>query len=330
MAPYEKDMDAPLTEAEVLVPQAAPRRYSVVYPAVATMLFWHLSGIYGLCLCLFYAKWATILFNTILYICAMLGVTAGAHRLWAHRSYKATLPLQVLLMLFQSLAYQHSALRFARDHRAHHKFSDTDADPYNPARGFFFAHIGWLLVRKHPQAITRGKGIHVDDLYQNPVLVFQNKYSFHLTSLLAFVLPALVPTYFWQESVTTAHHVSVVRVLAVWHAFFTTNSAAHSHGYRPYDKRIMPTQNLPVTFITLGEGFHNFHHVFPFDYRAAELGNNCLNLTTRFIDVFAWIGWAYDLKHASPDVIAKRSNRTGDGTDLWGRPKEDFVSDSSK
>ncbi|XP_063389817.1 acyl-CoA Delta(11) desaturase-like isoform X1 [Cydia fagiglandana] len=245
-------------------------------------------------------------------------------------SYKATLPLQVLLMLFQSLAYQHSALRFARDHRAHHKFSDTDADPYNPARGFFFAHIGWLLVRKHPQAITRGKGIHVDDLYQNPVLVFQNKYSFHLTSLLAFVLPALVPTYFWQESVTTAHHVSVVRVLAVWHAFFTTNSAAHSHGYRPYDKRIMPTQNLPVTFITLGEGFHNFHHVFPFDYRAAELGNNCLNLTTRFIDVFAWIGWAYDLKHASPDVIAKRSNRTGDGTDLWGRPKEDFVSDSSK
>ncbi|XP_048000607.1 acyl-CoA Delta(11) desaturase-like [Leguminivora glycinivorella] len=260
----------------------------------------------------------------------MLGVTAGAHRLWAHRSYRARLPLQLLLVAFHSLAYQHSALRFAREHRAHHAFSDTDADPYNPARGFFFAHVGWLLVRPHPRAVAAARAIHVADLHQNPVLVFQDKYSFYLTALFAFVLPALAPWWWWGECAATAHHVSCARVLAVWHAFFTTNSVAHRAGRRPYDARIAPAQSLPVALVTLGEGFHNFHHVFPFDYRAAERGNGWLNPTARFVEACARLGWARGLRRATPAAVARRARRTGDGTDLWGRPRSDLVGDSTK
>lgn len=70
----------------------------------------------------------------------------------------------------------------------------------------------------------------------------------------------------------------------------------------------------------LGEGWHNYHHVFPWDYKAAELGNYRANLTTGFIDFFSKVGWAYDLKTVSMDMIRKRVDRTGDGThsSIWG------------
>lgn len=97
-------------------------------------------------------------------------------------------------------------------------------------------------------------------------------------------------------------------------ATFLVNSAAHKWGYKPYDKNILSGQCLPVSLVSLGEGFHNYHHVFPWDYKTAELGNNNLNFSTKFIDFFASIGWAYDLKTVPDDIIMNRAIRTGDGT----------------
>lgn len=42
----------------------------------------------------------------ITYIMNGLGITAGAHRLWSHRAYRARLPLRILLGLFNSMAFQ--------------------------------------------------------------------------------------------------------------------------------------------------------------------------------------------------------------------------------
>ena len=75
----------------------------------------------------------------------------------------------------------------------------------------------------------------------------------------------------------------------------------------------------------LGEGWHNYHHVFPWDYKAAELGNYRLNLTTAFIDFFARIGWAYDLKTVPATMIQRRVERTGDGShEIWGWGDKDM------
>lgn len=81
----------------------------------------------------------------------------------------------------------------------------------------------------------------------------------------------------------------------------------------------MPGQNLTVSAVTLGEGYHNFHHTFPQDYRTAELGNNKMNFATRFIDFCAWLGLAYNRKSVSEETVRSRVLRTGDGTDLWCR-----------
>ena len=66
-------------------------------------------------------------------------------------------------------------LDWARDHRMHHKYSETDADPHNATRGFFFSHIGWLLVRKHPEIKSKGHTIDMNDLWSDPILRFQKK-----------------------------------------------------------------------------------------------------------------------------------------------------------
>lgn len=89
-------------------------------------------------------------------------------------------------------------------------------------------------------------------------------------------------------------------------------------------RTISPSQNPSVALFALGEGWHNYHHVFPWDYKTAELGNYRLNFTTAFIDFFAKVGWAYDLKSVSSEIIKKRVERTGDGTHhTWGWGDQD-------
>ncbi|XP_075975293.1 acyl-CoA Delta(11) desaturase-like [Anticarsia gemmatalis] len=317
-----------ITEPEesvvILKPQAAPRKYDIVYQNLITFGYWHLAAIYGLYLCFTELKWATMAFGFLLFVAAEIGITAGAHRLWAHKTYKAKLPLEILLMIMNSIAFQNTATDWVRDHRLHHKYCDTDADPHNATRGMFYSHVGWLLVRKHPDVKGRGKTIEMSDIYNNPVLRFQKKYAIPFIGMVCFGLPTFIPVYCWGESWSNAWHLNMLRYVLNLNVTFMVNSVAHIYGNKPYDKSIQAAQNLLVSASTFGEGFHNYHHVFPWDYRAAELGNNCLNLTTKFIDFFAAIGWAYDLKAVSQEMIEKRAKRTGDGTNLWGWEDKDL------
>lgn len=78
-----------------------------------------------------------------------------------------------------------------------------------------------------------------------------------------------------------------------------------------FSRRINPAENITVAILSMGEGWHNYHHVFPWDYKAAELGNYKLNITTFWIDMFAKIGWAYDLKEPSKELVRKVIEKHG-------------------
>ncbi|XP_034827051.2 acyl-CoA Delta-9 desaturase-like [Maniola hyperantus] len=258
--------------------------------------------------------WATRLYSILLSSVSAFGITAGAHRLWAHKSYKTNLPLRILLTIMQTLAMQNSVIVWARDHRMHHKYSETDADPHNIMRGFFFAHMGWLLVRKHPAIKAKTDTLDMSDLWADPVLRFQYKYFYFLFPVIGFVIPSYIPT-FWGEKFEISFMISgVLRYVLTLHGTWLINSAAHMWGSKPYDKNIAPVENPALSIITHGEAFHNYHHTFPWDYKAAELGNYSANFTTFFIDRMAKIGWAYDLRTVTPELIKKRVERTGDGT----------------
>lgn len=105
------------------------------------------------------------------------GITGGAHRLWAHKSYKAKVPLRIILMIFQTLAFQNSIYEWVRDHRVHHKYTDTNADPHNSKRGFFFSHMGWLLCKKHNDVKTKGATIDMSDLESDAIVMFQERFE---------------------------------------------------------------------------------------------------------------------------------------------------------
>lgn len=145
--------------------------------------------------------------------------------------------------------------------------------------------------------------------------------------LVSIVLPTWILCHFFGETLSAAWHVGfVLRHLYTLHDTFLINSYAHAVGSKPYDKSIRPTDHRLLGIMTQGEGWHNYHHVFPWDYKTAELGNYRYNITTGFIDFFAKIGWAYDLKTASDELIQKRMARSGDFNVNYSKAKiEDLM-----
>ncbi|KAI1291837.1 Acyl-CoA desaturase [Halotydeus destructor] len=287
---------------------------TLVWRNILLMSYLHLAAVYGLYLCFTSAKWQTSVAAFILYIWSGLGITAGAHRLWSHKSYKAKWPLRVLLLMMNTLAFQNDIYEWARDHRVHHKYSETHADPHNATRGFFFSHIGWLLVKKHPDVITKGKTVEMNDLLADPLVRFQRRNYLPLVVVFCFILPTIGPHLLWGETKWNSFFIcALFRYCFALNMTWLVNSAAHMWGNRPYDHHINPSENLAVVFGAVGEGFHNYHHTFPWDYAASEYGMK-INLTTIFIDFMALLGLAYDRKVVSRSVIKQRKERTGDGS----------------
>ncbi|XP_012529367.1 (11Z)-hexadec-11-enoyl-CoA conjugase-like isoform X2 [Monomorium pharaonis] len=286
--------------------------WKIVWRNVIVFIYIHLAGLYGLYTIFVYAKFITFIWFTIVGIAGGLGITVGAHRLWSHRSYKAKWPMRLVLMIFQTIAFQDDIYQWVRDHRVHHKFTDTDADPYNVRRGFFFSHMGWLLVRKHPDVIIKGATVDCRDVAQDPIVIFQKKWYLYLMALFGFIIPTLVPWLGWNENLWYSWHVAVTRYFLNLHFTWTVNSVAHIWGMKPYDKSLSSTNNIGVSMVAFGEGWHNYHHVFPWDYKANEFGNYTFNLSTAFIDFCAYLDLAYDLKTAPADIIKKRILRSGE------------------
>ena len=93
------------------------------------------------------------------------------------------------------------------------------------------------------------------------------------------------------------------------------NSLAHLNGMKPYDKSIKPCESNFVKIMSFGEGYHNYHHVFPFDYSTSEVSwTQDLNVSTLFIDMCAKLGFAKNLKKVDENLIKQRVLRTGDTT----------------
>ncbi|TFJ81352.1 hypothetical protein NSK_007313 [Nannochloropsis salina CCMP1776] len=293
------------------------------WPMIIYLVLAHLAAYMGL-VSIPSCKWQTLLEAFILWPITGLGITAGVHRLWAHRSYTATLPYRILLMLFNSIANQGSIYHWSRDHRVHHKYSETDADPHNATRGFFFAHMGWLIVKKHPKVVEGGKQLDFSDLAADPVVRFQRDWDPWFAQFMCFVMPALVARYFWGEAFWNAFWVAGgLRYCLVLHFTWMVNSAAHLYGDHPYDPTIWPAENPLVSVVAIGEGWHNWHHRYPYDYAASEFGiSRQFNPTKAFIDFFAAIGMVSNRKRATGAWAKLRESRAKDEAN--GKSIKDF------
>lgn len=295
--------------------QISEHKVQLVWTNIILFIILH-SGIpYGIYLLYQEKPFLTLAYSVLLMYASALGVTGGSHRLWSHRAYKASKPVEIFLMLLQTMAGQNSIYIWSRDHRLHHKFTETDADPHNIKRGFFFAHMGWLCCRKHPEVKEKGKTIDMSDLDQNSIVQFQLNNFWWLSIVFNLALPVAIPCLLWNESVKTSFVFAfMVRYLITLHGTWLVNSAAHYYGTKPYDKRIEARESPFVIYTGIGEGFHNYHHTFPYDYSTSEFGKY-LNITTGFIDLCASLNLVHDLRKVDPQTIDKRRQRTGDGSE---------------
>ncbi|KAA0186043.1 hypothetical protein HAZT_HAZT012023 [Hyalella azteca] len=294
----------------------------VLWDMVLVLVVFHVLVLYGVYLIITgqVRVWSYV-YIALMSIFAGLGVTMGVHRLWTHRSFKASLPVRIVLMCLNSVAFQESIYLWSQNHRVHHKWSDTDRDFTNSRRGFFFAHMGWKMYQTHPEVIKARKMIDCSDLLDDPVVRIQNEYYYWISLPLAFILPTIIPNYLWGEDLVYSFLTcGLVRLAITFHVTWCINSVAHLYGYRPYDKNLYAHENQILGPLALGEGWHNYHHAFPRDYRASEMDGWGFNLTTKIIETLAMVGLTSDLVTASDEHVDRRVARTGDDEErdkLW-------------
>ena len=193
-----------------------------------------------------------------------LSITAGYHRLWSHRAYEASWPVRFVLMIFGTMAVQNSILFWSAGHRNHHRFvDDVDLDPYSAKRGFWFSHMGWML-RDYPSGHLDYK--NVPDLKKDKMVLFQHKHYTLLAVLTNFGIPLAIG-YVSGDVWGVFLLAGLLRLVISHHFTFFINSWAHISGSQPYTDQNTARDNPVMALFTWGEGYHNFHHIFQYDYR---------------------------------------------------------------
>lgn len=209
----------------------------------------------------FTASWKILLSSAALLYITGLSVTAGYHRLYSHLAYKINPVVEGVLLFFATMATQGSALRWAYEHRCHHAFIDSDKDPYSIKKGFWYAHFLWLFEK--PNEIENNV---VADLLRNPLLRFQHRFYGILmlaTNLLAFLFLG----WCFNDYLGAFLFGWVTRMFFLHHFTWFINSLAHTWGARTFCKEISAVDNYIIALLTFGEGYHNYHHKFAYDYR---------------------------------------------------------------
>lgn len=256
----------PAVWGERRLPRAVNVRTTVLFVLVSltTLIAVPLFGyVYG------YTWLDWILFG-ILYVVSGLGITVGYHRLIAHGSFQCPDWVKAALLVAGSWALENSALRWSANHARHHSCVDQEEDPYNATRGFWYSHCGWLFT-KSPYRTER----YVSWLRKDRVVMWQHRWYLPFV-LSGLALPFLIGYVHdgWIGGAGCFLLAGVGRVFLVLNSTFCINSICHLWGRQPYSTANSSRDNWWLSLITFGEGYHNYHHAFPRDYRNGPKWSN--------------------------------------------------------
>jgi stearoyl-CoA desaturase (delta-9 desaturase) len=235
-----------------------------------------------------------------------VGITGGYHRLFAHPTYRAHPGLRLFYLLFGAAAVQNSALKWSADHRIHHSKTDREEDPYNIRRGFWWAHIGWVLYRD-PQEIDLRS---VRDLSSDPLIAWQDRHYVSLAVVFCGLLP-LALGFLWGDPIGALLVAGFLRLVLQWHATFAVNSFAHWIGTQPYSTTNSARDSVWTALISMGEGYHNFHHRFQADYRNGVRWYH-FDPTKWFVWTMEKLGVTSDLRRVPVAAIERARSQTAE------------------
>jgi len=251
------------------------------------------------------------------YLLSGLGVTVGFHRHFTHRSFTAPRALRVALAIAGSTAVQGDITTWVADHRRHHAFSDKEGDPHSPwrygngpaalAKGFWHAHLGWLFQRDRTNAAR-----FAPDLLADPDIATISR-LFPLWTAVGLFLPAIIgglATWSWWGALTAFLWAGLVRVMVLHHVTWSINSICHMAGGRPFGTRDRAANVWPLAILSMGESWHNLHHADPTCARHGVQPRQ-LDMSARLIWLFEKLGWAADVRWATPARLDRLRARAG-------------------
>ena len=286
---------------------------SIIIPALAfvlaVVLLWDTA-----------VNFAYLAILAVMYVLTGIGITVGYHRLFTHRSFVATRPLQYALAILGSMAAQGPLIYWVADHRKHHAYTDCDGDPHSPhvhdhgtgARGVMLglvhAHFGWLMSdwgcaehSRYARDLVSDRGLsRVSDLFVAWLAI-------------GLLIPALAG-YLVAGTLTGAAlgllWGGFVRIFILDHVTWSINSVCHYHGSRRFETDDQSTNVFWLALPSLGEAWHHNHHAFP---RSATHG-----LGRWEVDPSAWIirgleklGLAREVVTISPERQAEKLSANG-------------------
>lgn len=241
-----------------------------------------------------YDAFEWIWFAVLMTYCEM-SITAGYHRLWSHSAYKAHPLLRFIFALGGACALQNDCITWAADHRRHHKHADdNDKDPYSANKGFWYSHFEWM-IRDYPA--TREDLSNAKDLMKDPILVWQRKHYLALLLIMNVGLPLLIG-YIHGDIWGSLLLLGFLRLTLSQHFTYLINSASHMWGKRTYDPQQTARDNWFIALFTFGEGYHNYHHTFAWDYRNGIRWYH-YDPTKWLIKACSWLRLTSDLRKCS-------------------------------
>jgi len=318
--PSTSSAETPMTQKPVSPEAAAPEALPIAERAITLSVI--LLPLVGLIAAIVHAwgwgvGWTEIGLLIGMYIATGLGITVGFHRLFTHSSFRAGPVVTAIFGILGSMAFEGPLLRWVAYHRCHHQHSDHAADPHSPhhhgtgaagvLRGFFKAHVGWMLYRSpHEESINR----YVKDLEKQKLVVWISK-AFPLWSAISLLLPALIGgliSMSWTGALLGLLWGGLVRILVVHHITWSVNSVCHLWGSKPFESHDESRNNPIVGILAFGEGWHNNHHAFPTSARhgLAWWQLDVSYLVTRALEI---CGLVHDVRVPSPERIRSKRRR---------------------
>lgn len=232
----------------------------IQYPALAFLAFIHVLAVLAIPYLYFYGlSWPEAVYHVVGYFLGGFGITALYHRAWTHNSVTFVRPVEYALAVCSVLIPQMPARQWISTHILHHHHTDTELDPYNINRGFWWAHFEWIIMAPVPPIVLPAR------LHDNPVVDWQAKNYFLISAVINLLIPvglAIAAGAPWWGGAL----VSALRLVVTSHVVYSVNSVCHKWGTRPFTRDVSARDVWWFPF-ALGEQYHNYHHAFPRDYR---------------------------------------------------------------
>ena len=233
----------------------------------------------------------------VMYIVTGMGITVGYHRLVSHQSFECPNWVKACILVAGGWALQNSALKWGGDHIRHHAKTDEEEDPYNVTKGFWHSHCGWLFYNT-PYRTEK----YEIRLRRDPIVMWQHRYYWPIV-ITGLLLPFVLGVWHggWQGGISAFLLGGLFRMFMVLNSTFTINSLCHMVGTQPHGTHDSSRDSWLISFVSFGEGYHNFHHSYARDFRNGPKWYN-FDPSKWIIYSLSMLGLANNLRRNDPTV----------------------------